>query len=201
MSVAGHETSTVLLKWVIYEISKNTQLQNKAREEIKSKLGDSKPSYDSYDQLTYVNALILEGLRVHPPVTSVVKQVCKKETTLCDITITKGTQIDIFIAGAHYDDRHWENPEQFNPERFITEQNELRSESSFGFSFVPFSAGLRKCIGFRFSLLESCMILTRLIQCFKFESMNTQDDPVGEFIGITVGPDNLKVKIIPIEQQ
>ena len=197
MSVAGHETSTVLLKWVIYEISKNTQLQNRAREEIQAKLGNSKPTYDSYDQLTYVNALIYEGLRAHPPVVSVVKQVCKKETTLCDIVIPKDTEI---LAGAHYDDRYWENPEQFNPERFINEQNELRSESSFGFSFVPFSGGLRKCIGFRFSLLESCMILTRLIQRFKFELMNTQDDPVGEFVGITVGPDNLKVKIIPIDQ-
>ena len=196
LSAAGFHTSSTTLQWIIYELSRNEEIQEKARQEVFNLLGRKRgATMDDYESFQYLNAVIMESLRLHPPVTSVIKQVCKKETTLGKFTIPKDTEIDIFIGGTHLDERYWNEPSKFDPNRFLNTEGQLERRNDF--TFIPFSKGLRKCIGFRFAEREICMVLSRLLQKYQFYSLS--DEEVEENVGITVAPLNLKIKVKPIQ--
>ena len=87
----------------------------------------------------------------HPPVLVVIKQVAKKATTLGKFEIPKGTRVTAFIWDAHKRSDNWKDAETYNPDRFMDAQ--YRDEVQHDFQFLPFSAGNRKCIGYKFSLM------------------------------------------------
>ena len=140
-TLAGEETTSTTLGWILYELSKNPHIQERARSEIK-KLhpNNEKPNAESFEKLEYVNALIMETLRLHPAVYSALK-VANKDVTLGEYKIPKGTFIETHISGTHKD---WPEAEVFNPDRFM--DAEFRSKCQHDYSFLAFSSGLRKCI-------------------------------------------------------
>ncbi|KAL9643365.1 hypothetical protein ABK040_014818 [Willaertia magna] len=73
-ALAGHETTSTLLQWTTYQLSKHPEMQKKAREELDRVLIDKRrPTYEDYGNLNYINAIIAETLRYHPPVGAVIK--------------------------------------------------------------------------------------------------------------------------------
>ncbi|KAL9642647.1 hypothetical protein ABK040_009726 [Willaertia magna] len=77
-ALAGHETTSTLLQWITYELAKHPEIQEKARMEVDKVLENGrKPNYDDYGNLNYINAIIAETLRYHPPVAVVVKNAKK----------------------------------------------------------------------------------------------------------------------------
>ncbi|KAG2388940.1 hypothetical protein C9374_014340 [Naegleria lovaniensis] len=198
-TLAGEETTSTTLLWVTYELAKNPDIQEKARKEIETLLPNQQfPTSDDYEKLHHVNAIILESLRRHPPVFSVLKTPTK-DVMIGDKLIPKGSLIDACIYGIHMDEQLWPNPYKFDPERFM--DLEFRNKAQHDFSFMPFSMSLRKCIGFKFAQMEACMVLSRLLQFYRFELLNDESnekDRVTLSSGITVRPQNLRVKIYPI---
>ena len=94
--------------------------------------------------MNYVNAVIMETLRIHPPVTSVLR-VAKKTTTLGEFTIPKDTAVQINILAANRSERNWDKPLEFIPERYpMNAEEQLRIQHDF--TWIPFSMGNRKCI-------------------------------------------------------
>ncbi|KAL9641722.1 hypothetical protein ABK040_007399 [Willaertia magna] len=188
-SLAGHETTSTLLQWIIYELAKNKEIQDKAREEIRTVLGNRNPTFDDYDSLNYINAIIYEGLRFHPPVAVVVKE-AKKDVQIGKFHIPKSTIIFIDIYSSNSNEKYWDRAREFVPERFV--DKEYRKKMTHDFSFIPFSMGQRKCIGFQFALFESFIILIKMLQNYNFELLS---DNVYENAGITIAPGNLKVLV------
>ncbi|KAG2386016.1 hypothetical protein C9374_003165 [Naegleria lovaniensis] len=198
-TVAGEETTSTTLLWVTYELAKNPHIQEKARKEVENILPNKqKPTSEDFDKLVYVNAVILESLRRHPPVFTVLKS-ANKDVTIGEYLMKKGTMVECSFYGVHMDENIWPDPQKYDPERFM--DLEFRNKVQHDFSFVPFSMSLRRCIGFKFAQLEACMVLTRLLQFYRLELMN--DEANGDVItlsnGVTVRPQNLKVKITPLE--
>jgi cytochrome P450 family 6 len=164
---AGFETSSTLMTFALYELAKNEDIQKKLRQEIDSVLDkhNGQMTYDSIQDMKYLNQVIDETLRLHPP-GSLTDRKCIEDYKIPDqdVVIEKGTTVLIPIMGIHYDEEYYPEPEKFDPERFSDENKKTRHN----FAFMPFGEGPRNCIGMRFGLLQSKMGLVSLLKNYKF---------------------------------
>jgi cytochrome P450 len=87
--------------------------------------------------LKYVSAIIKESLRIHPPVPVITFRKLKKPVKIDKYTLPINTTLLVNAWQIHHDPKYWENPKQYNPERF------LNSEKRHPFAWIPFSAGPR----------------------------------------------------------
>ncbi|KAF0978368.1 hypothetical protein FDP41_002883 [Naegleria fowleri] len=201
-SLAGHETTATAMQWCVYELGKRPEIQQRAREEVDRILGKGpnarKPYFDDYSQLHYVNAVLMETLRLHPPVMGVFRA-ARKNTTIGPYSIPAGTTVAMDIYSANRSEKNWESPLEFKPERFpLDADSQLKIQHDF--TWIPFSMGNRKCIGYKFALIEACMILSRMLQFYELELLNDESNPkdrVTDIPGVTVRPGNLKVLLKP----
>ncbi|KAL9653414.1 hypothetical protein ABK040_002050 [Willaertia magna] len=195
-ALAGHETTSTLLQWLTYELAKHPEVQAKARREIDQVLKNKRaPTYDDIGKLNYIDAIILEGLRQHPPVPSIFK-VAKKDVQIGKFKLPKDTLIALLIYSVNRSEKLWENPTAFNPDRFI--DPEVRQKIQHDFTWIPFSMGSRKCIGFQFALFEAIMMLARILQFYEFHLLNDEskeEDKIHEVTFVTVRPGNLRVLV------
>ncbi|KAK7863035.1 hypothetical protein R5R35_010777 [Gryllus longicercus] len=116
--------------------------------------------------MKYLDSVIKESLRMYPPAVETAR-FCSADTTITsasgDIVFPKGSDILIPIMGLHYDPQYWEDPNKFNPDRF-NEDNQRKIQH---FTYMPFGAGPRMCIGERLALLEMKMALVHLLARFE----------------------------------
>ena len=197
-TAAGEETTSTTLQWIMYHLSKHVDVQKRAREEISRVLPNGKrPSFDDYHKLEYVTAIIMETLRFNAPIMAAAKQ-AKKNLTIGKYNIPKGTYVNAFIYGVHRCEKYYTNASVWDPSRWM--DVEFRNGAQHDFSYIPFSMGLRKCIGFEFAKFEACMVLVRLLQFYEFTLLNREEegDVMVEERGVTIRPGNLKVNIVPI---
>jgi cytochrome P450 len=155
---AGFETSASNMSWILYELAKNPDILKKVHEELDRVLPNGKElTYDDIDNLTYLNAVIHESLRLHSPVQAVPK-INKTKDIINGYVIPKNTITMIHFQSIHENDKYWENASKFIPERFLQKYESIK--------FLSFSYGNRRCVGFKFSLIETATILTKLLRKF-----------------------------------
>ncbi|EFA05730.1 probable cytochrome P450 6a23 [Tribolium castaneum] len=162
--IAGFETSSATLTFALYELAKNQNLQNVARDEILANC-PNEITYDSLADLKFLDQVVDETLRKYPPLLYVTRQ-CVKNYKIPDedVVIEKGTLVAIPISALHSDEEFYPKPETFEPERFSKTEKSLRHP----YTFLPFGEGPRMCIGKRFGLLEVKLALTCLLKNYKF---------------------------------
>lgn len=168
LMVAGHETTAHTLSFALGLLALNPEKQDKFYEEIISICGDDKLKYDSLINLKYGMAIMNETLRLYPIVT-VIPKWAPNDTVLDNrIFVPAESIINIHVTGLHYNEKYWgKNACDFVPERFLVEYNKD--------AFVPFSSGIRSCLGKRFAQIEFLTILTSLVQNFKITVANDKD--------------------------
>ncbi len=162
--VAGHETSSNALSWVFYLLAKHPDCQAKVRQEIKNAINDEPIDYHNLRKLTYTVQVIEETLRLYPPFWMIDRKAL--ETDVVDgVTIPKGATIIPFIYGVQHSGEYWENPEQFDPERFTKEN----AKNHTPFTHLPFGGGPRVCIGSSYANIQILLILVTILQQYNFE--------------------------------
>ncbi|XP_055589831.1 probable cytochrome P450 9f2 [Uranotaenia lowii] len=169
---AGFETVSTTLSLVVYELTRNVEVQRKLFEEIREtqrKLEGRPLSYDTLQGMKYMDMVISEALRVWP-IGTIVDRVCVKDYVYddgqgCRFTIEKGKSIMVSTIGMHFDPQYYPEPEKFDPERF---SDENRHKINMG-TYLPFGLGPRNCIGSRFALMEMKTIVYHLLNSFSFE--------------------------------
>ncbi|XP_046642004.1 cytochrome P450 4C1-like [Daphnia pulicaria] len=168
----GHDTVSSLMGWFLYCMATNTDCQDKVRTELDDLFGDSERDCSEEDipNLKYLECCIKETLRLYPSV------------PLFDRTILEDVQIGKYLIPAgctvacptfatHRNPKTFPDPLVFNPERFFPDEAVGRHP----YAYIPFSAGPRNCIGQRFAMLETKVVLSTLLRRFKFEvSANTK---------------------------
>jgi cytochrome P450 len=179
------------MQWVFYELSTNPQVQEKAYEEVVRVLNGRDPTYDDYDNLIYVNGVISEALRLHPPVPFIPKM-ARKDTVVNGTKIPKGTKVFLDTYSVHRSPSYWTDPDKFEPDRFNTEKN----GKLVPFSYAPFALGARKCIGSFFSQLEMMVILSKLLQKYKIVALPETSNPIQDSLFVTLQPKNLHTKLV-----
>jgi cytochrome P450 len=168
---AGFDTSSIGLTYMCYVAAKYPEVEKKCLAEIDRVLGDSDlPSYqDLTANLPYCNAVMQETLRLFPSVPITTRSVLKPitlsaETTSKPVTLPTGTRIVIPIWFINRDPRNFPNPEEFLPERFLPENVHNMGR----YSYLPFSAGARDCVGRRFASLEMLAVFVIVLRRIRF---------------------------------
>lgn len=189
--LAGQETTAMALTWTLYLLGQHPEIQEKAAEEAEFVLGESEPSHTTLSSLKYLNCVIQESMRLYPPAWWYGRTPLEDDVIL-GYSIPKGSIINIIPFVTHRDPDYWKDPEKFWPERF----EETQSQKPIPYSYVPFAAGPRMCIGKDFALLELHIILAMILKRFKFEK--TSDEPMPLSPGITLRPGkDLWMKLTP----
>ena len=153
---AGHESTANLLSWTIYLLARHPDVLAKLYQELDGLPPGKIPDSEDLQQLIYTRAILNESMRVRPPA-GIIRRKINKDTEV-DGYFLKGGRYAIFsIFNLHHHPDFWLRPEQFDPRRFLVPENRK-------FSFMPFRAGERICIGSHFALLESQLLLSMIIQ-------------------------------------
>ncbi|RZC37404.1 p450 domain containing protein, partial [Asbolus verrucosus] len=175
--LAGFETSSTLMTFTLYELARNQDIQEKLRDEIKTVLAkhEGKITYDSIQELKYMNQVIDESLRKYPPA-PLTNRKCVKDYKVPgeDLIIEKGTTVIIPILAIHRDEEYYPDPEKFDPERFSEENKKSRHH----YAHIPFGEGPRICIGMRFGLMQAKVGLTSVLRNFRFTVNKKTKEPL-----------------------
>ncbi len=161
--VAGHETSSNALSWLLYLLSTRPDGVDMVRQEFDSVLGERPLSYTDVPKFEFTTRVILEALRLYPPFW-MVDRMALADDRAGDVDIPKGSTVVVFIYGTHHSPQYWEQPESFDPERFAKAKEKLQTP----FSHLPFGAGPRGCIGGNYAVLQMLMILSVLLRKYDF---------------------------------
>jgi cytochrome P450 len=162
--VAGHETSSNGLSWLLYLLSSRPDCLERVREEFYSVLGDAPLSFGDVSRLPFTTQVIMEALRLYPPFW-MVDRMAVADDRAGDVVIPRGSTVIVFVYGAHHASRYWEDPERFDPERFTKANEKLLSP----FTHLPFGGGPRGCIGGNYAMLQILMILSDLLRRYDFQ--------------------------------
>ncbi|XP_070229338.1 cytochrome P450 4F3 isoform X2 [Bos mutus] len=170
----GHDTTASGLSWVLYNLAKHPEYQERCRQEVQELLKDRESKeieWDDLAQLPFLTMCIKESLRLHPPVT-VISRSCTQDITLPDgRVIPKGVICLISIFGTHHNPYVWPDPEVYDPLRFKPENIKGRSP----LAFIPFSAGPRNCIGQTFAMTEMKVVLA--LTLLRFRILPDEEEP------------------------
>jgi len=178
MLIAGHDTSTALLSWALYVLSSRPDIQAKARAEIDATLGGNPPDYAGIGRLPYLEQVINETLRMYPPI-HLGSRIAARDLEFKDYHIPAGRRVLYSIYLVHRDPRYWNNPGEFMPERFASEQPRQP------YTFLPFGGGARNCIGLAFAQVEAKVVLARILQRYDLAITSQR---VGLRMGATLEP-------------
>ncbi|XP_046569379.1 cytochrome P450 4V2-like [Haliotis rubra] len=177
----GHDTTAAAMNWAVFLISSNTRIQQKVHEELDSVFGDSEEpaTMENLKDLKYLECCIKEALRLYPSVPSFARTLTK-DADIGGLVIPKDASVVLLTSALHRDPRYFPDPEVFNPDRFLPENVKNRHP----YTYVPFSAGMRNCIGQKFALLEEKVILSTIFRNFTVRSHQKREDlkPVGDLI-------------------
>jgi len=165
--LAGFETTASTLTSLSYFLAKNPDVLEKLIEEVDGvvEVSEGKIDQESIREMPYLEACIKETLRLLPPVFRT-DRTCVKDWEEDGLFIPKGMNISVPVFAIHHDPSIWADPETFQPERFLKEQ-----ESSIqACSWLPFGGGPRQCIGERFAMVEMKIAMTKLLSKFNIEA-------------------------------
>jgi cytochrome P450 len=162
--VAGHETSSNGLSWLLYLLSSRPDCLEKIRQEFDSILGDAPLSYADVPRFEFTTQVIQEALRLYPPFW-MVDRMAVADDRAGDLEIPRGSTVIVFVYGAHHAPHYWQDPERFDPERFTKANEKLNTP----FTYLPFGAGPRGCIGGNYAMLQILMILSAVLSRYDFE--------------------------------
>ncbi|XP_065289681.1 cytochrome P450 3A8-like [Dermacentor albipictus] len=187
---AGFETTAATLAFLLYELARHPEEQDKLFHEVKFQLAENSGQLDCDDvqKLKRMDMVISECLRLYPPLVLFTSRVCDKDTTLSGYTIPAGAHVILPTWHIHHNPDVWPDAHTFNPDRFASD--EVRGEERrHPAAYVPFGLGPRECIGRRFALLELKMVLTKLVTTYVFSVCKETDDPLKFIVPtVTVNP-------------
>lgn len=163
---AGADSTARLLVWTIVCLSKHTDWQSRAREEVFQVMGHNDIDFEKLNHLKIINMILYEVLRLYPPAGMLLRATSKK-MKLGNLTIPAWVHLTMPVIFHNHDTEIWgEDAKEFNPQRF----SEGISNATKGLPvFIPFSWGPRTCIGQHFAMIEVKMAVAMILQNFSFE--------------------------------
>ncbi len=162
--VAGHETSSNALSWMLYLLSSRPDCLEKIRQEFDAVLGDAPLNYNDVPRFEFTSQVIQEALRLYPPFW-MIDRMAVADDLAGDVPIPSGSMVIVFVYGAHHAAKYWPSPDSFDPERFTKVNEKLQPP----FTYLPFGGGPRGCIGGNYAMLQILMILSVLLRRYDFQ--------------------------------
>jgi cytochrome P450 len=161
--LAGHETSANAMAWTWYLLSRHPEVEKKFHEEVDGHLGGRLPRMHDVMELSLTGRIFSEALRLYPPLWAIGRR-AMVECQIGSYTIPAGSVIILSSFVTHRDPRWFPEPLRFDPERWQSTAKLARPR----FSFFPFSAGSRSCLGETFASTEGVLCLATIAEAWKF---------------------------------
>ncbi|KAH9602034.1 hypothetical protein KSS87_007342 [Heliosperma pusillum] len=185
--IGGVDTTATTIEWAMTEILRHPEIMKNAQEELTTTIGlDNTIEEGHLGDLKYLNAILKETLRMHPPVPFFVPHSPDRDTTIGGYTVRNSSQIYINTWAIHRDPELWEAPLEFRPERFF---NDCEKLDFFGkqFQYLPFGSGRRMCTGITLAEKTTMFVLASLLHSFEWKLPNDAIDvDLSETFGIVV---------------
>jgi cytochrome P450 len=190
MLIAGHETTAAVLTWALFELAQKPELMKKVRAEIDSVVGDRNPTFEDIPKLQLVRLIITESLRMYPEPPLLIRRALEDDVLPeggagFKTKIQRGTDIFIAVYNIHRSEEFWENPDEFDPERYLRPYKNEKQKDWAGYTpnmqtmypnevhtdyaYLPFGAGPRKCVGDQFACMEAAVTLCLVLRDFDFD--------------------------------
>jgi cytochrome P450 len=160
--LAGYETVANALSWTWYLLSQNPESEAKLHREVDGVLKGRLPAVDDVAHLRYTENVMAESLRLYPPAWAMGRY-ARNDFALGEYFLPARTTVLISQFVTHRDPRFFPDPLRFDPDRFTSEGKAQRTK----FTYFPFGAGTRQCIGESFAWMEGVLILATLAQKWK----------------------------------
>ncbi len=179
--VAGHETSANALAWGYYLLALNPDMQNRIRQEIRSVCPEGKLEFSHLEHLPLLRAHIKETLRLYPSAAFFARD-ASDAIEVKDVKIEKGDALFFPVYSLHRNEKLWDEPSQYRPERF------LGTPPPRG-QYIPFGAGPRICIGAQYAETEIMILMASALRRIHFSLSDVQiPEPILTFTMRTSGP-------------
>jgi len=203
---AGTDTTTTSLEWIMANLVKYPKIQDRLFMEIKEVVGNGdqeEVSESDLKRMPYLKAVVLEGLRRHPPARLLIPHAVMEDVVLNnEYLIPKNAAINFLVAEMGWDPEAWEDPLTFKPERFLNHDNGIRQEfditGSREIKMMPFGAGRRICPGYQLGMLHLEYYVANLVCKFEWRAVDGDGVDLSEKAERTMVMKNpLRVRISP----
>src|SRR3712207_6692285 len=158
--LAGHETTAAALSWALYELGRSPELQKRTQ---------AAADADDADGDAWLDAVLKESMRLHPIIPMVVRTLMKP-VTIGGIDLPRGATVGPSIVVVHGSAESYDEPERFDPERFVGQNPPSNT-------WIPFGGGVRRCIGAGFSLMEGVAVLREVFRTWTVDAVS-EDEPL-----------------------
>jgi len=182
MILAGHETTAVALFWALTLLAAAPEMQERIAAEAAELDLSADRAAAALEHLTYTRAVLSETLRLYPPAFVIVRQAIAADEC-AGIDIPRGAVVMIAPWVLHRHRRLWRDPDAFDPARFLPD-----APPPPRFTYLPFGAGPRVCVGAQFALAEATLVLAALTRAFHIARADTT--PVLPVAVVTTQPDH-----------
>jgi len=142
------------LTWTWYLVSRHPDVEARLHAELDRALHGGSPAAADLVQLPYTEMVVREAMRLYPPAAGFAREPIE-DVTIGGYTVPKGSLVTVNTYALHRDQRFFEEPERFNPERFAAEWEDRIPR----YAYLPFGGGPRVCIGNGFAMMEARLIL------------------------------------------
>ncbi len=189
MMMAAHDTSTITLSSIFYQLAKHPDWQEKVRQES---LGLNKPylDHDDLGKMEVMDRVMKESLRLLSPVHLIPRKTVKA-VEFQGYTIPANIYVILSPNVTHHMREWWPNPRHFDPDRFSPERNEHKKHP---YQFVPFGGGAHMCIGLHFAEMQIKAILHQVVQKYRWDVPASYEMPVN-FTSLPTPSDKLPVRL------
>ncbi len=178
--IAGHDTTTALLAWMLQILSTRPTIQARVQEEVDAVVGSARPDFGHVKELRYLEQVMNETLRLYPPI-HLGSRVAARALEFQGHRIAEGRRVLYSIYLGHRDPRTWSDPAEFRPERFAPDC----ASAIPAYAFMPFGGGPRNCIGMAYAQVEVKLVLARILQRLSVISTGRR---VRLYMGATLEP-------------
>lgn len=179
--VAGHETTALALAWSLYLLANSPEHQTRARDEAYAQLQGRAATAADLPAMPFIEQVLDEAMRLYPPVGLLARNVVADDV-LCEREMQPNDTLFLPIWALHRHETWWENPTVFDPNRFSKEARAKRDK----YLHLPFGAGPRVCVGASFAVTQAHIILSTLVQRFRFTPSTPGPKPI---MTMTVRPE------------
>ncbi|XP_014488280.1 PREDICTED: cytochrome P450 9e2-like [Dinoponera quadriceps] len=180
--LAGFDTSATLMCFLAHELAVHRDIQDRLFEEVELHFaeGNGEISYEAVSKMTYMDMVVSEALRKYPPAI-MTDRLCTKSYELpstkpgCkNVILEPNSMTWIPVYALHHDPKYFPNPSKFDPERFSHENK----DNIVPYTYMPFGFGPRMCIGNRFALMETKLLVAYLLHRFIFKVTEKTVEPI-----------------------
>ena len=161
--LAGHETTAIALTWTFYLLSQSPEVEEHLRRELDEVLGDRVPVPADLPELSYTRRVFSDSLRLYPPAWTMGRTLIA-DLPVSGYVVPAGATALLSQYVIHHDPRWYPDPWRFDPDRWEPEAIAARPK----YSFFPFGAGPRMCVGEDFAWMEGMLVLATIARRWRF---------------------------------